>query len=352
MSYDSSTSTPDGWGGPRPSFTLSVGSRSLGAPMPSLASVFGSDSHWYNMVTLSGSRSGSSSRGTVGKSIPSWISGLRSKRPSITRLIQKNYENAVDFRSVESKLDISTLSHISLPMEKPSETLAKKERLMAETVAKYDYEDYLNTFVKLEDRRYLTSERVMQMLVPFRVIPGKILLSESKFQMEQAKGPLGAHYILTQNTIANDPLAIALAEREKLNAVKEISSIIFISTRDSKGFSISGYIDYEQSLRHCKLGYSSAHDWVNIFAGNKRLEPNENDLSFITWKTGKVFYNNSDNYKIIPDAMKGLCFQHKGDGCVILIEKRMTEDNPKCSFVESAKNGSIIIYDHKIRRKN
>ncbi|EDW25539.1 GL26367 [Drosophila persimilis] len=223
---------------------------------------------------------------------------------------------------------------------------------MAETVAKYDYEDYLNTFVKLEDRRYLTSERVMQMLVPFRVIPGKILLSESKFQMEQAKGPLGAHYILTQNTIANDPLAIALAEREKLNAVKEISSIIFISTRDSKGFSISGYIDYEQSLRHCKLGYSSAHDWVNIFAGNKRLEPNENDLSFITWKTGKVFYNNSDNYKIIPDAMKGLCFQHKGDGCVILIEKRMTEDNPKCSFVESAKNGSIIIYDHKIRRKN
>ncbi|SPP86015.1 cilia- and flagella-associated protein 299 [Drosophila guanche] len=355
MSYESSSTSDDGWKtvGAKPSFTMSVGGRSLGTPMPSLATSFSVDSHWNRQVNYSVSND-NSSPGTLGKATTSWFAGLRTTRPSITRLIQGNYDNQSLISDKSSKYDISAFSHISVSVakEKPSEALAKKERLMAQTLAKYEYEDYLNTFVRLEDKKYLTSERAMQLLVPLKVQPGEIVLSESKFKKEQAKGPLGTHYFFKQHKIANDPLVIALAEREKLNAVKEISSIIFISTRNSKGFLISGYIDYEQSLRHLKLGHHSEHDWVNIFAGNQRLEPTEQDLSFIAWKTGKVSYNNSDNYKIMPDAIKGLCFQHKGDGCVINIEKRMTDDNPQCTYVESPKNGSIIIYDHRIRRKN
>jgi len=124
-----------------------------------------------------------------------------------------------------------------------------------------------------------------------------------------------------------------------------------VSTRDSKGFSVSGYIDLEQSLRSFKTVGVKSHPWAEIFAGHRRLEPDQQDLSFISWNNGKVFYNDSDNYKIIPDAVKGLSFLYKGDGSILTIEKYITEEHSLCTFIESPKHGSAVIYDHRIRRK-
>ncbi|XP_041448388.1 uncharacterized protein LOC111076529 isoform X2 [Drosophila obscura] len=226
MSSDSTLSYEDGWKnlGAQPSFTMSIGGRSLGAPMPSLATSFADQAAWHRHIIHSVSDDNISTD-TIGPPMVSWIHGLRKTYPSITRLIQNKNDNTSLKSARISKYDISDYSHISLNTgkEKPSEALAKRERILAQIIAKYDYEDYLNTFVRLEDRKYLTSERAMQLLVPLKVRPGAIVLSESKFKKEQAKGPLGTHYFFKKHTIANDPLVIALAEREKLNAVKEIS---------------------------------------------------------------------------------------------------------------------------------
>lgn len=98
-------------------------------------------------------------------------------------------------------------------------------------------------------------------------------------------------------------------------------------------------------------GGNRSHPWSDIFAGNRRLLPNCQDLSFIAWKNGRVCYNESDNYKVIPDSAKGLCFLFKGDGSLLCIEKYITEDHPSCIYIESPKHGSAVIYDHRIRRK-
>ncbi|KAH8353726.1 hypothetical protein KR084_013020 [Drosophila pseudotakahashii] len=212
------------------------------------------------------------------------------------------------------------------------------------------YDNYLNSFIKPEDRRYLPNDKAIHQLVPLRSKVGTIVMTPSQFN-EAHFSPLGTFFYFSEHSVANDPLTMALAEREKPNATKILSTIVFVSTRDAKGFSVSGYIDLEQSLRCYKTAVVKSHPWADIFAGRRRLEPSHQDLSFITWNNGKVFYNESDNYKIIPDAVKGLCFLYKGDGSLLTVEKYITEEHSLCTFIESPKHGSTVIYDHRIRRK-
>ncbi|EDX03835.1 cilia- and flagella-associated protein 299 isoform X2 [Drosophila simulans] len=212
------------------------------------------------------------------------------------------------------------------------------------------YNHYLNSFVKLEDRRYLPNDNIIHQLVPLRVAVGTSVMTPTQFNEEHVS-PLGTRFYFSDHNVTNDPLTMALLKREKLNATKTISTIVFVSTRDSKGFNISGYIDLEHSLCRYKTAGSKSHPWADIFAGRRRLEPNQHDLSFINWSNGRVFSNDSDNYKVIPDAVKGLCFAHKGDGSMISIEKYITEEHPLCKFIESPKHGSTVVYDHYIRRK-
>ncbi|KAH8321255.1 hypothetical protein KR059_008932, partial [Drosophila kikkawai] len=213
------------------------------------------------------------------------------------------------------------------------------------------YSDYLNTFIKPKDLRYLPVGKIRHRLVPLRTQVGEVVLSPSKFKLS-LKGPESKNFHFNEiYSIANDPLTLALGERKNQNATKIISTIVFISTRDSKGFNVSGYIDLEQSIRRFREGDPTSHSWSNILAGNRRLQPNSQDLSFIAWKNGRVFYNDTDNYKVIPDPVRGLCFSFKGDGAMIYIEKKITEDHPSCLFIESPMHGSAVIYDHRIRRK-
>ncbi|XP_043641542.1 cilia- and flagella-associated protein 299 [Drosophila teissieri] len=226
----------------------------------------------------------------------------------------------------------------------------KQHHFALEILRKLDtaYDQYLNSFVKLEDKRYLPNDNVIHQLVPLRAAVGAVVMTPSQFH-EVHFSPLGACFNFS-DSVTSDPLLMALVEREKLNVTKTISTIVFVSTRDSKGFNVSGYIDFEQSLRRFKAAGSKSHPWADIFAGRRRLEPNHQDLSFITWSNGRVFSNDSDNYKVIPDAVKGLCFSHKGDGSMLSIEKYITEEHPLCKFIESPKHGSTVVYDHHIRR--
>ncbi|KAH8269357.1 hypothetical protein KR018_007092, partial [Drosophila ironensis] len=223
-------------------------------------------------------------------------------------------------------------------------------KLKANQAARIAYENYLSSFVKIEDKRYLPNENIMRSLVPLRAAVGTVVLSPSQFEQKHMN-PLGPNFFFSEHNFANDPLINAILSREKQNLGKDISTIIFVDTRDSKGFSVSGYIDFEQSARKYKEGASKSHPWMDIFLGRRRLEPNQHDMSFVAWYNGKVFYNETENYKVIPDAGRGLCFRHKGDGSVLTIERYITEEHPRCEFIESPKHGSAAIYDHRIRRK-
>ncbi|KAH8314107.1 hypothetical protein KR067_010531, partial [Drosophila pandora] len=226
----------------------------------------------------------------------------------------------------------------------------KKKHIKQLRIERQAYEKYLDSFVRIEDKRYLPNGRVMRKLAPLRAMVGTIVLSPSQFRHKHMR-PLGTSFFFSEHNMTIDPLISAIAEREKLNTTKTVSTIIFVSTRDSRGFSVSGYIDLEQSLRRFKVGEFKCHPWSDIFAGRRRLEPNNQDLSFVTWKNAYVYYNESDNYRILPDAARGLCFLFKGDGSLLPIEKFITEEHPSCSFYESEKHGFCAVYDHRIRRK-
>ncbi|KAH8282354.1 hypothetical protein KR054_006981, partial [Drosophila jambulina] len=203
--------------------------------------------------------------------------------------------------------------------------------------------DYLNKFMKPKNLQYLPVEKLRHSLIPQRSSCNEVKLPPSKV-------------LLTENIrlidhISNDPLSRALAERRNSNDTKTISTIIFISTRNLKGFVVSGFIDFGQSIHRFKNGDTRTHPWSDILAGKRRLQPSRQDLSFMSWKSGRVFYNESDNYKVIPDPVKGLCFKYKGDGTLIYIEKKIADEHPACSYIESPKHGSAVIYDHRIRRK-
>uniref|UniRef100_Q8MZA0 AT21373p n=1 Tax=Drosophila melanogaster TaxID=7227 RepID=Q8MZA0_DROME len=86
------------------------------------------------------------------------------------------------------------------------------------------YNHYLNSFVKLEDRRYLPNDNVIHQLVPLRAAVGTIVMTPTQFN-EVHFSPLGTCFYFSENNVPNDPLTMALLEREKLNATKTISCI-------------------------------------------------------------------------------------------------------------------------------
>lgn len=65
------------------------------------------------------------------------------------------------------------------------------------------------------------------------------------------------------------------------------------------GYEISGYIDYEESLRRSRLQQDCAIDWYGIFHENKRLWPQSNDLSYYHWRTGASYTNDTKNFKVL-----------------------------------------------------
>jgi len=84
------------------------------------------------------------------------------------------------------------------------------------------YDNYLNSFIKMEDRRYLPNDRAIQQLVRLRSTVGTIVMTPSQFK-DAHFSPLGSFFYFSEQNIANDPLTIALAEREKPNAFKTLS---------------------------------------------------------------------------------------------------------------------------------
>lgn len=185
------------------------------------------------------------------------------------------------------------------------------------------YEKYLSSLLKAEDFFYLESNFFSEFVAELGYHSVCKPYSRQQFldrldAIEEIRHPTFlAHKMFSYGLNLEDPLLRELAARERPNRVGSISTIIFIRLKKPTGAEVSGYIDYEQSLRKAKTRQRGANDWFNIFRRNKLLLPRKIDLGYYDWfKTSVV--NKTDNYKPLCDPDLGLVFLNRKDRKVIM----------------------------------
>ncbi|XP_055857514.1 cilia- and flagella-associated protein 299-like [Episyrphus balteatus] len=221
------------------------------------------------------------------------------------------------------------------------------------------YEDYLDIYITRNDLRFLRNIRFSRMLVELGYRSTTEIYTPEQFNIRKAAAyeamfPIKKSLILFHDGIQiTDPVLHELAEREKSNYQKILSTIIFLRHRQKSGFEISGYIDFENSLRKSNLKTDDSTDWKAVFMMRSLLRPKPTDLSFHNSRTNTTFNNESDNYAIINDHDHGLIFMHKGDRKKIFVnqDKGSGHANATRTMVFSPKYGHVILYDHIIRKK-
>ena len=79
-----------------------------------------------------------------------------------------------------------------------------------------------------------------------------------------------------------------------------------------KGQEISGYIDYSHRLK--------TEDFEQYFSEKKKLLPKPSDLSFYNWENQMITSNNTPNYQVIAESIKGILFKNKRDRKIINVD--------------------------------
>lgn len=122
--------------------------------------------------------------------------------------------------------------------------------------------------------------------------------------------------------------------------------------RQTSGFDISGYIDYSASLRSYNLDLRGSTNWKRVFDGTEKLRPKSTDLSFYDWQKKFFAYNDSENYHTCQIG-QALSFTHKGDHKIIQpdIKPGQNFGNVKRTTIDFSNLGSLVLYDHIVRKK-
>lgn len=142
--------------------------------------------------------------------------------------------------------------------------------------------------------------------------------------------------------------------------------------RQSNGVEISGFIDYEESLRKTILEFDEgATDWYEIFKETKRIKPKKNDLGFVlakiqcsfnahytdlarryyNWNTGFSILNDTKNFKAISDPKQGLIFESKHDRCQILVDPLFKSTQYTRTVLRCNSYDLVVLIDHVVRGK-
>ncbi|CAD6999248.1 uncharacterized protein C4orf22 homolog [Ceratitis capitata] len=221
------------------------------------------------------------------------------------------------------------------------------------------YEDYLDTFITRHDIHFLRNIRFCRMLVELGYRSASEIYTPEQYEkrkaaVQESLWPTKKSAMLfSENMESDDPVLIELARREQPNTQKIISTIIFLKHRLKSGFEVSGYIDFEHSLKQANLMIEGCTDWLAVFQERVLLRPKPTDLSFYDWHKGTVHYNHSENYVVIHDVENGLIFMHRGDHkkiCVDILRELYT-NNCTREMHFSEKYGHVVFYDHIIRKK-
>ncbi|XP_034473424.1 cilia- and flagella-associated protein 299-like [Drosophila innubila] len=223
---------------------------------------------------------------------------------------------------------------------------------------KFDsYSDYLKSFTKVDEYRYLGSMKVINSFVKLGYRTSATIYDEDDFHkirkrlLELINPKSIRSQLFSRHLVGDDPALVAFADREERNVQKKLASIIFLQIRRRNGFDISGYIDYADSLQKCTTRSLGATNWKAVFEGRILLRPNRNHLSFYDWHTGAVSFNNSNNFEIVNYG-SSLMFKHIGDHKIIPVTTAdsLFKDNVKRTFIQSPMYGCVAIYDHIVRK--
>ena len=124
----------------------------------------------------------------------------------------------------------------------------------------------------------------------------------------------------TKNLLPYVCISITLKSLKKIISLTLFlfKTIIFIRDYNAKGQEISGYIDYAHRLK--------TEDFEPYFSGKKKLLPKPSDLSFYNWENQMIASNNTPNYQVIAESVKGILFKNKRDRKILNVDPHVRSD--------------------------
>ena len=235
-----------------------------------------------------------------------------------------------------------------------------EQRLLIERYSMY--EEYLDNFITEDDRRFLQYTHLARQLIEAGINPKTSMLSKQEFYLrkeneEKKKTTLSkrinkiAFSQLPRETIDSDPFFRALAEREEplMNEKKAVILFIRAVVKQPSGKEVetSGYIDLADRVKK--------EDFVEYYRGSKLLLPKPSDLSYFNWTTGKVFYNESVNFKNDPNFDRQiLTFVNKKDKkAMVLDPEKVTKEGigPIVVHAKIPEYKQVLIFESAFHKK-
>ncbi|KAH8273125.1 hypothetical protein KR018_005929 [Drosophila ironensis] len=222
-----------------------------------------------------------------------------------------------------------------------------------------NYQEYWRSFTTVEDFRYLPNHKAVDSVAKLGYRDSRPFYDEQQFhlvrkQVEQIRSPTVSSVLYYRQYFkGTDPALRALADREYANVQQSISTIIFLEVSCSTGFSKSGFIDFEDSLRKCRVKAQGAVNWKAIFEERKKLRPSRYDLVFYDWRTRSICSNDNEKYTVVSNPNVGLMFNHRGDHKMVPATSRRNFFSPNVRryMIKSPLYGFMILYDHQVRKK-
>ncbi|XP_023028536.1 cilia- and flagella-associated protein 299 [Leptinotarsa decemlineata] len=212
------------------------------------------------------------------------------------------------------------------------------------------YEDYLDSLGTTQDECYLQSIEVSRAIAELGYRSSGETLSRKQFEKRLAAvhlylyPPYKPYELSSEGMVKGDPLHQDLALRERSNRVGILSTIIFLKYYTKAGFEISGYIDFGEKL--------ASEDWKPFFRGKKKILPKITDLGYYHWRSGRVVSNDSLNYKVQQDPVKGLIFQNRFDRKIINPAPGVDPGaNTTRKRIYTDLYDLVIIFDHVVRQR-
>ncbi len=124
----------------------------------------------------------------------------------------------------------------------------------------------------------------------------------------------------------------------------KLTTILFVLDKNAKGQEVSGYIDFEHSMK--------SEAFEPYFDMRKRMMPRSSDMSYFNWRTQKITCNPTPNFQVIADNEAGLLFKNKRDRKIINEDpKSRPGDNSTRFDIVTDEYTQVVLYDHVTRRR-
>ncbi|XP_058053363.1 cilia- and flagella-associated protein 299-like [Anopheles bellator] len=210
------------------------------------------------------------------------------------------------------------------------------------------YDEYLDSLVDGKSLQYFGDRENLISLfrTGYRALTKDAFEAQKNF-LQVAKDP---NTVFSRNIVPKNEFLQELASRERPNRLGLLSTIIYIRSM-SKNVEISGYIDYEEALRRVHKDQLYSNDWNAIFAGEAILRPTPVDLLYYNAKTGNSLRNNSRNYRILCDPLRGILFRNMYDRKDVIPDPMSNYYGTNTSrlVVSSEVYEQVALYDHVVR---